>query len=204
MRCDVHGHACHSAYAPDGVNAIAWAAKLIGRLDELGEQLALRQDTRFDPPCSTLQVGVIKGGAALNIVPQHCQFDFEIRHLPDVSLDDTLASLQAYAEGELLPKMRATAAEAAIPFQPLSQYPGLLSDPQSAFAGWLAQWAECEDFSTVAFGTEGGLFDEAGVATLVCGPGSMEQGHKADEFVSEAQLEKCAQMLKNLCRWMSA
>ncbi|HDS7785092.1 TPA: M20/M25/M40 family metallo-hydrolase, partial [Klebsiella pneumoniae subsp. ozaenae] len=170
--------------------------------DELGEQLALRQDTRFDPPFSTLQVGVIKGGAALNIVPQHCQFDFEIRHLPDVSLDDTLASLQAYAEGELLPKMRATAAGSAITFQPLSQYPGLLSDPQSAFAGWLAQWAECEDFSTVAFGTEGGLFDEAGVATLVCGPGSMEQGHKADEFVSEAQLEKCAQMLKNLCRWM--
>ena len=83
---------------------------------------------------------------ALNIVPQHCQFDFEIRHLPDVSLDDTLASLQAYAEGELLPKMRATAAGSAITFQPLSQYPGLLSDPQSAFAGWLAQWAECEDF----------------------------------------------------------
>ncbi len=137
MRCDVHGHACHSAYAPDGVNAIAWAAKLIGRLDELGEQLALRQDTRFDPPFSTLQVGVIKGGAALNIVPQHCQFDFEIRHLPDVSLDDTLASLQAYAEGELLPKMRATAAGSAITFQPLSQYPGLLSDrSRRSPAGW--------------------------------------------------------------------
>ncbi len=87
--------------------------------------------------------------------------------------------------------MRATAAGSAITFQPLSQYPGLLSDPQSAFAGWLAQWAECEDFfQRSLFGTEGGLFDEAGVATLVCGPGSMEQGHKADEFVSEAQLEK--------------
>ena len=138
---------------------------------------------------------MIKGGAALNIVPQHCQFDFEIRHLPDVSLDDTgLAA--GVCRRRTAAKMRATAAGSAITFQPLSQYPGLLSDPQSAFAGWLAQWAECEDFSTVAFGTEGGLFDEAGVATLVCGPGSMEQGHKADEFVSEAQLEKCAQMLK--------
>ncbi len=123
MRCDVHGHACHSAYAPDGVNAIAWAAKLIGRLDELGEQLALRQDTRFDPPFSTLQVGVIKGGAALNIVPQHCQFDFEIRHLPDVSVDDALASLQAYAEGSCCQKCARRRRNRLLPFNRSASIP---------------------------------------------------------------------------------
>ena len=204
MRCHIHGKACHSAYAPDGVNAIEYAAKLITRLGVLGEKLALRQDARFDPPYSTVQVGLITGGAALNIVPERCQFDFEIRHLPDVSLDETLTGLQAYANDELVQAMRAVAAEATIRFQPLSQYPGLLSDPQSAFAGWLAQWAGNDTFSTVAFGTEGGLFDEAGVATLICGPGSMEQGHKPDEFIALSQLDQCLAMLDNLRRWMAA
>ncbi|HHG8775411.1 TPA: acetylornithine deacetylase [Raoultella planticola] len=203
MRCQVHGKACHSAYAPRGVNAIEYAAKLISRLGMLGEKLALRQDPRFDPPYSTLQVGVIKGGAALNIVPESCEFDFEIRHLPDVSLAQTLSELQTYAGDELVPAMRAVAAEANITLRALSQYPGLLSDPQSAFAGWLAQWAGSEAFSTVAFGTEGGLFDEAGVATLICGPGSMEQGHKPDEFIAQSELEKCLAMLDNLRRWMA-
>lgn len=203
MRCHIHGKACHSAYAPEGVNAIEYAAKLITRLGVLGEKMALRQDARFDPPYSTVQVGLIGGGAALNIVPERCQFDFEIRHLPDVSLDDTLSGLQVYAEEELVPAMRAVAEDATIRFHPLSQYPGLLSDPQSAFAGWLAQWAGNADFATVAFGTEGGLFDEAGVATMICGPGSMEQGHKPDEFIALAELEKCLAMLDNLRHWMA-
>ena len=203
MRCHIHGKACHSAYAPEGVNAIEYAAKLMTRLGVLGEKLALRQDARFDPPYSTVQVGLISGGAALNIVPERCQFDFEIRHLPDVSLDETLSGLQSYAEEELVPAMRAVAEDATIRFHPLSQYPGLLSDPQSAFAGWLAQWAGNADFATVAFGTEGGLFDEAGVATMICGPGSMEQGHKPDEFIALAELEKCLAMLDNLRHWMA-
>jgi acetylornithine deacetylase len=82
VRCRVEGHACHSAYAPEGVNAISYAARLISRLDALGESLAQQQDSRFSPPSGTLQVGTIHGGAALNIVPQSCWFDFEIRYLP--------------------------------------------------------------------------------------------------------------------------
>lgn len=91
-----------------------------------------------------------------------------------------------------------------IQFQLLSHYPPLLSDPQSDFARWLAQWCGSDCFSTVAFGTEGGLFDEMGVATLVCGPGSMAQGHKADEYISIAQTERCMTMLRQLCAWMRA
>jgi len=98
--------------------------------------------------------------------------------------------------------MKAVAAESAIHFQPLSHYPGLLTDPQSQFAQWLAQWSGSDDFSTVAFGTEGGLFDEAGIATLICGPGSMNQGHKPDEFIAIEQVELCMVMLVNLCKWM--
>lgn len=202
MRCQIAGHACHSAYAPSGVNAIEYAAQLIGRMTAVGKALQQQQDARFDPPFSTLQVGVIKGGAALNIVPQSCEFDFEIRHLPEAEVDSVIAGLQDYATRELLPPMQQVAAESAIRFTPLSRYPGLLTDPQSEFAGWLAQWCGSNDFSTVAFGTEGGLFDAAGVATLICGPGSMAQGHKPDEFVSEQQLAQCMQMLANLAGWM--
>lgn len=204
MRCQVHGHACHSAYAPSGVNAIACAAKLINRLDQLGEQLAEQQDSRFDPPYSTLQVGTIQGGTALNIVPQDCQFDFEIRYLPGADITHVTAQLQEYAQRTLLPSMKQVAQASDITFAPLSHYPGLLTPPQAEFARWLAQWSGSEEFRTVAFGTEGGLFDEAGIATLVCGPGSMEQGHKPDEFISKQQLDRCMQMMNNLCDWLRA
>jgi len=202
MRCDVHGHSCHSAYAPLGVNAIEYAAKVIGKLTALGEKLAGVTDPRFDPPHSTLQVGLITGGTALNIVPQACRFDFEIRYLPGTSVRQTLSELEQYVEHDLVPSMRRVAPESRIVLRQLSQYPGLLTDPQSEFAGWLSQWYADAAFSTVAFGTEGGLFDEAGVATLICGPGSMEQGHKADEFVSHDQLGRCLGMLNNLRTWM--
>lgn len=202
MRCQVHGRACHSAYAPSGVNAIEYAAKLINQLGDAAQQLKLTQDTRFDPPYSTLQTGVIQGGSALNIVPQDCQFDFEIRYLPDAHVQEVITQVEQYAQQQLLPQMQTVAAESAIHFQPLSHYPGLLTDPQSQFAQWLAQWSESDAFSTVAFGTEGGLFDEVGIATLICGPGSMEQGHKPDEYVAIEQLECCSAMLDNLCRWM--
>lgn len=202
IRCQVQGHACHSAYAPSGVNAIEYAARLINRLGEVAKQLRQRQDRRFDPPFSTLQTGVIKGGSVLNIVPQDCQFDFEIRYLPGAEMQGVIAEVEQFAQQELLPQMQAVARESAIRFQSLSHYPGLLTDPQSQFARWLAQWSGSDAFSTVAFGTEGGLFDEAGIATMICGPGSMDQGHKPDEYIAVEQIEHCMAMLANLCQWM--
>lgn len=136
-------------------------------------RLARQQDSRFSPPFSTLQVGTIQGGAALNIVPQSCRFDFEIRYLPGMRPEAVTEALAAYAHRQLLPEMRRVGSGSDIQFQLLSHYPPLLSDPQSDFARWLAQWCGSDRFSTVAFGTEGGLFDEMGVATTVCGPGSM-------------------------------
>lgn len=204
MRCEVHGAACHSAYAPQGVNAIEYAAKLIGRLGDIGAQLAApeRHDSRFDPPYSTVQTGVISGGQALNIVPGECRFDFEMRALPADDPRQVATELQVYAEHELLPRMRAVSAASEIRFSELSSYPGLLTDPASDAARLLALLCEREDFSTVAFGTEGGLFDAAGIATAICGPGSMEQGHKADEFVTLEQLERCDALLARLAGWM--
>jgi len=202
MRCQVHGAACHSAYAPYGVNAIEYAARMIGKLGEIGQVLAEDQDARFDPPFSTVQTGVIKGGRALNIVPEECEFDFEVRALPGFAAEAVADQLQAYAEAELLPRMRAVSAASDIRLWPLSAYPGLATAADSEAARLVALLSGSGEFGTVAFGTEGGLFDQAGIATVVCGPGSMEQGHRPDEFVSVAQLLGCDAMLLRLVDYL--
>ncbi|WP_446904362.1 acetylornithine deacetylase [Burkholderia sp. YIM B11467] len=206
MRCHVKGAACHSAYAPSGVNAIDYAAKLIGRLGEIGTALARpeRHNTRFDPPFSTVQTGLIKGGRALNIVPAECEFDFEVRALPDFDAHDVPRRLQDYAESELLPKMRAVQPDTDIRLQPLGAYPGLATAPDSEAARLLAMLSGSDAFGTVAFGTEGGLFGQAGIPTVVCGPGSMDQGHKPDEFVTLEQLHGCDAMLDRLAAHLAS
>jgi acetylornithine deacetylase len=200
MRCEVHGLACHSAYAPSGVNAIEYAAQLIARLGEIGERLArpAQHDARFDPAFSTVQTGTIAGGRALNIVPSECTFDFEVRALPGFDPQAVPQELQAYAERELLPRMQAVHPQAGIALQPLSAYPGLATASDSEAAALLAQLCGSADFGTVAYGSEGGLFLRAGIPTVICGPGSMDQGHKPDEYVTVAQLERCDAMLARL------
>ncbi|WP_103308698.1 MULTISPECIES: acetylornithine deacetylase [unclassified Pseudomonas] len=205
MRCHVKGAACHSAYAPYGVNAIEQAARLIGCLGEIGADLAdpALQDARFDPAYSTVQVGVIQGGTALNIVPADCRFDFEVRALPDFSPEAVVEQLQDYAEQVLLPSMRAVQGDTAIRFEQLSAYPGLATSPDSAAARLIARLCGSAAFRTVAFGTEGGLFHQAGVPTVVCGPGSMDQGHKPDEYVSVEQMAACDRLMDRLARHLS-
>lgn len=204
MRCEVQGAACHSAYAPQGVNAIEYAAKLIQRLTVIGERLATpeRQDARFDPPFTTVQTGVIHGGRALNIVPDACSFDFEVRTLPQEDAQQVAEELVAYAQQTLEPQMRAVQPASAIRFSPLSAYPGLDTAAHSAAAQLIARLSGSDSFGTVAFGTEGGLFTAAGIPCVVCGPGSMEQGHKPDEFITLAQLDACDSLLRRLATWM--
>ena len=206
MRCQVRGAPCHSAYAPYGVNAIQYAARLINRLEEIGEQLSTPEhhDERFDPPYSTVQTGVIKGGRALNIVPAECEFDFEVRALPGYDATHVADELHAYAQTQLLPKMRAVNDGTDIRFEPLSAYPGLATPPDSDAARLLARLCGSKEFGTVAFGTEGGLFHQAGIPAVVCGPGSMDQGHKPDEFVTVAQIAGCDAMLARLADYLSA
>ncbi|SAK67353.1 acetylornithine deacetylase [Caballeronia catudaia] len=205
MRCHVKGAPCHSAYAPYGVNAIQYAARLINRLEEIGERLAEpgHRDERFDPPYSTVQTGMIKGGRALNIVPAECEFDFEVRALPGFDANKVADDLQTYAHAELLPKMRAVKSDTDIRVETLSAYPGLATSPDSEAARLIALLSGSAEFGTVAFGTEGGLFDQAGIPTIVCGPGSMDQGHKPDEYVTVEQLRDCDAMLLRLADHLS-
>jgi acetylornithine deacetylase len=200
MRCRVKGAACHSAYAPYGVNAIQYAARLINRLEAIGEELAQPQhhDARYEPPFSTVQTGVIKGGRALNIVPAECEFDFEVRSVPGFDASTVVDKLRTYAEAELLPKMRAVQPSTEIRLEQLNAYPELATSEESEAARLLALLSGSNDFGTVAFGTEGGLFTRAGIPAVVCGPGSMDQGHKPDEFITVEQLNDCDAMLRRL------
>ncbi|MDU4352356.1 acetylornithine deacetylase [Phytobacter diazotrophicus] len=204
VRCEVQGAACHSAYAPQGVNAIEYAAKLIHHLTLIGQRLAAPEhhDGRFDPPFTTVQTGLIQGGRALNIVPADCAFDFEVRTLPQDDAQEVARELESYAQRELLPAMHAVNRDAEIRFYPISSYPGLYTAAQSAAARLVAHLTGSEKFSTVAFGTEGGLFHQSGIPSVICGPGSMAQGHKPDEFITIEQLNACDALLRRLATWM--
>ncbi|KPX77942.1 Acetylornithine deacetylase [Pseudomonas amygdali pv. lachrymans] len=153
VRCDVQGA---SAHAPSGVNAIEYAAQLIGELGRLGEALRAADalDERFDPPFSTIQTGVISGGTALNIVPEQCRFDFEVRALPTLDPQQIVTALHAYAAQKLLPAMQAVSARSEIRFTELSSYPGLDIPLHSQAAELIAGFCGSRAFGTVAFGSE--------------------------------------------------
>jgi acetylornithine deacetylase len=204
MRCQVIGAACHSAHAPSGVNAIEYAARMIARLREIGDELSKpeQRDDRFDPPFSTVQTGLIKGGRAINIVPAECEFDFEIRAVPGFNPQQVVSELQIYADAELIPKMRSVEADTGICMAPLSNYPGLATSPKSQAANLLALLSGSDEFGSVPYGSEGGLFERAGIPTVVCGPGSMDQGHKPNEFVSLEQMAECDAMLARLADYL--
>lgn len=208
FRVQVAGHSCHSAYPVEGVNAIEYAAELITWLRR--EQRRIRDNGPFDAdyrvPYSTIHVGVIEGGNALNIVPQNCSFDFEIRHLPQDDPDPLLARLQIFIDDELLVQMRADGHPAEISLTPLSAYPGLLTPPDTEVVQFVAELLQGNaPPSKVSFGTEAGVFQQRlGIPAVVCGPGSILQAHKPDEYVSEEQLDRCDQLMRRLAQRLAA
>ncbi|WP_413742903.1 acetylornithine deacetylase [Sodalis sp. RH15] len=194
--CRVRGQAAHSSQNHLGVNAIEYAAELMLFLRSQGRDWRHDcRDNRYDPPWSTVQVGTVRGGSAVNIVPDSCEFDFEIRPLPGTRHHLLAEALGAYAK-RLLPEMRTVSAAADILLERRAEYPGLLDDGsldalKHSCAGALGQ----EGFDSLSFGTEAGLFQQAGIPTVVCGPGSINQAHKADEYVDIEQLEQCRRFL---------
>jgi acetylornithine deacetylase len=186
-RCRVRGLECHSALTHLGVNAVEAAAELVARLKALARERRDRgpHDAAFDPPYSTVHTGTIQGGTALNIVPKECWFDCEVRHLPHDDPGAILDTVQAYAIEAVLPEMHAVSAATGIDWEELSSFVGL-DTPQDS------------DTHTVSFGTEAGLFSEAAIPTVVCGPGSIVQAHKPNEFIELEQVVMCEAFLDRL------
>ena len=200
FRCAVHGKAAHSSLTPQGVNAIEYAAKLIVFINELAGRLKARYDTDpdYDVPFSTLSVNTIAGGIAGNIVPQLCEFEFDYRNLPHMSPADITAPIEAHIREVLQPQMQAVDAACRIDMRHGENVPAMPEAEAALLHDLITQLVEDSSRLKVAYATEGGQFQQAGIATVICGPGNIEQAHKADEFVELAQLARCDAFLHKL------
>lgn len=200
MRCHVHGHECHSSLAPAGVNAIEYAAEVIAYLRAMARRKAEQGpfDPAYDVPHTTIHTGVVHGGTALNIVPKDCYFDFEIRHIAEDDPAALIGEVQRFAEETLKPQMTATAPGAGFTWKELSRIPGLATREDEEIVALAKALSGSNSTGKVAFATEAGLFQEVGIPTIICGPGSIEQAHKPDEFVSLDQIAQCVAFMRRL------
>ena len=198
-RCRVHGKSAHSSLTKQGVNAISYASRLIGYVDELAEEISYRSDNdaMFDVPYSTLSVGTIKGGTATNIVPNLCEFTFDYRNLPHMTQDDILVPIQAKV-AELNAQMQARAADTGIELLQEESVPAMTDSDSAELQALIAALTGDDTRHKVAYATEGGQFTNAGIPTIICGPGSIEQAHKADEYVALSEMTRCDEFLQKL------
>jgi acetylornithine deacetylase len=202
-RTTVTGREAHSSLPQLGVNAISYAAELIEEIDRISATLSTATNDRFDPPSSTVQVGTIEGGKAPNIVPKTCRFQWQVRGLPEADPDFVPKRLEAFAES-LLARMRRVAPAASIDTLHQGSVPAFLAKPGSEAVALAMALTGANSTSTVSYGTEAGLFEEAGCLAVICGPGDIAQAHAADEFVTVAQLEACMAFLAKFADTLSA
>lgn len=199
-RAICRGREGHSALAPLALNAIHLGCDFVAALraeQERLEQYGAR-DGDYDIPYTTVHVGRMNAGVALNIVPNLCQIDFEIRNIAADNAETILDRLRKDAD-DIAQRSRGRAAEAAIDIEIFNTYPGLDTPANSQAVAFVKSLTGANGTIKVAFGTEGGLFSrDVGTPTVVCGPGSMAQGHKPDEFVSVEQMHRCDDMLAKL------
>ncbi len=197
--CRVRGHESHSALAHAGANAVEAAAEIVAYLKAMARQR--RKEGPFDrdfmPPYSTVHVGTIQGGTALNIVPRDCRFEFEIRDLPGDDADALRAEIERFAEG-LLPEMRAVSGDVAIAFDETNVTPPLSTTPDAEIVQLAQALSGANATGKVSYTTEGGLYQQGGIPTVICGPGSIEQAHRPDEFVALDQVKQCAAFMQRL------
>jgi len=195
-RVTCRGEAGHSAMAPRYVNALHLGADMLSVLRDLQQELARNgaQDDAYAVPYSTVHVGKMAGGHALNIVPDHCTLDFEIRHLAA----EPLRPLADHVEAAAAARLSRLPSGTGIDITRINAYPGLEMDPAHPAVTLLSDWLENPGLTKVGFGTEAGHFSALGIPTLVCGPGLMDQGHIADEYVERAQLHMCDRMLERM------
>ena len=190
---EINGFACHSGQAPLGVNAINYAAKLINKIEEIANEKSIHGpfDYDYEIPYTTLHTGIIKGGSVINIVPDKCLLEFEIRHLLEDNPDELIKKIKKYASESLEPSMKKISNLCKIIFKKKISYPGLLINKNDELVLFIKKILKNDKHKKVIFGTEGGLFQEKlSIPSIVCGPGSIDQAHKADEFVEIGQLEK--------------
>jgi len=199
-RCKIHGKAAHSSLTPRGSNAIEYAARLICRIRDVADAFKANgpYDQFFDVPYTTMTTNQISGGIAVNTIPELCEFAYEFRNLPGISPDEIQQQVEAYVQQELLPHMRHEFADARIEFESLAGAPYFDTAETAAISQLVQALTGDREKRKVAYATEAGLFQQAGIPTVVCGPGAIAEAHKANEYVEIAQLQQCEVFLRKL------
>ncbi|KFB09832.1 acetylornithine deacetylase [Nitratireductor basaltis] len=193
------GLAGHASRPELGVNAIEYAMRYINRLMALSEELKERAPSnRFSPPWTTLQVGRVEGGAARNVIASHARVEWEMRPVVDADASFVKENITSYVDEVLRPAMQAIHAEADIVTHVIGEVEGLEPVEESEARRIVSELTGLTEAEVVAFGTEAGLFQTAGMSAVICGPGSIDQAHKPDEFISLAQMDACLGMLERL------
>lgn len=197
-RLSIHGRSGHSSRPDQGLNAIHAMAGVLNKAVSAAAKLAAGPfDRSFDPPYSSLQIGVIRGGQAVNIIPDHCTADIEARAISGVSpvvLLEPVRSALAALEAQGF----------ATTYDLLSAYPALSLPASSPLAALLEDLTGQEPLAAVSYGTEAGLYQAAGLDAIICGPGDIGRAHKPDEYIEEDELSACRRMIEDLGRRLCA
>jgi acetylornithine deacetylase len=198
-RCCVRGKAAHSSLTPMAVNALEAGARLVSSIADIADRMrdAGPRHEGFDVPYSTAAVCQMQAGIADNVVPEECRIHYEFRNLPGADADAMQQQVLARA-AELEPAMQAVDPASGFRFECTAEMPDFRAPPGDPAVALAARLAGTSDTALVAFGTEAGLFQRAGIATVICGPGSINQAHQADEYVSLAQLAQCERFIARL------
>jgi acetylornithine deacetylase len=202
---EITGQAAHSSKPQLGASAIFAAADLAMELRRIEERFKARTfNKRFDPPYSSISIGSIAGGVAHNIIPPACTFNWGIRALPGLDIPALVKEFDDYAQNVVLPPMRAVSEDCAIVTTPTGVLPAFTSGDSSPATSLALRLMEQNETFAVAYGTEASHFQAAGSSSVVCGPGSIDQAHQANEFVAIAELERCLGYLTRVIDTASA
>jgi acetylornithine deacetylase len=204
FRCRAQGKAAHSSLTHQGCNAIEYAARLICHIRDWADQIRQQgpSDPHFDVPFTSMSTNTIQGGNAHNTIPSFCEFFFEFRNLPTVDPQQILKPIKTYLHEELLPKMRREYPEASIEVDAIASVPAFEAAELASVTQLLRRLRNEKEVYKVGYATEAGLFQKASIPTILCGPGSIEQAHRANDYIAIEQLKGCEAVLRELAKSM--
>ena len=188
----------HSSLIENGVNAIDYCAGFINFLKDLQKILIkTKSHKKFDPPYPTINIGKIHGGLAVNIIPENCELEFEIRDTPNLNTEKIINEIRVFLK-KTEKEMKEKNKKCSVSFKILNNFPPLETNEKKKIINLALEKLKSNSISTVSFGTEAGVFNKVGFETIVCGPGSIEQAHKPNEYIETIQLKKCDEFLTKM------
>lgn len=196
----VRGLPGHSSEPRKGVNAVHAAGEAIAYVAADARRLASDGpfEDGFDPPHTTIHVGTVRGGTILNIIPEHAEFHMEWRHIPGDDPMHELQRMRNFVAANIEPAMHAVHPDTGFAYQVIVRMPGLSLAPDHELAALIKQLTGSNSTGKVSYGTEGGFYQDAGIATIICGPGHIAQAHQPDEWIAEGELSACDSFIRRL------